>query len=274
MIPVDTIVGDSPIVLGMPHTGTFVPTDILSDLNENGRALADTDWNIDRLYTDLLPGASVVKANFHRYVIDANRNPNGESLYPGQNTTELCPTTDFDNIPIYDSGKEPNQQEIERRRRVYHAPYHEALERELQRVRSVHGVAILYDSHSIRSKVPFLFEGTLPDFSIGTNGGATCAPEIEHQTAKICELSVDFTSVLNGRFKGGWTTRHYGRPSQNMHAIQMELTQSLYMEEAAPWEYTLEKAEKLRPILKDILNALEHTSRSLKRETTKIEELS
>lgn len=274
MIPVETIVGDSSIVLGMPHTGTFVPTDILSDLNENGRALADTDWNIDRLYTDLLPGASVVKANFHRYVIDANRNPNGESLYPGQNTTELCPTTDFDNIPIYDSGKEPNQQEIGRRRQVYHAPYHEALEKELQRVRSVHGIAILYDCHSIRSKVPFLFDGTLPDFSIGTNGGATCAPEIEQQTAKICELSVDFTSVLNGRFKGGWTTRHYGRPLQNMHAIQMELAQSLYMEEAAPWEYTPEKAEKLRPILKEILNALEHTSRSLKRETTKIEELS
>lgn len=256
MTPVDVISGAGPIVLGLPHTGTYVPADIDPDLNDNGHELADTDWNVDKLYEGLLSNVSMVRANFHRYVIDANRDPSGISLYPGQNTTELCPTTDFDGLPIYKTGTEPDTDEIERRRLAFHAPYHLALETELKRVRAIHGVAILYDCHSIRSHVPFLFDGKLPDFNIGTNLGATCDQSIEWETLRICSQHPRFNHVVNGRFKGGWTTRHYGRPADNIHAIQMELAQSTYMEEVAPWTYSAEKAEIIRPVLKEILETL------------------
>lgn len=266
MTPVDVISGDSPIVLGLPHAGTFVPEEIRTDLNENGNKLADTDWNVDKLYEGLLPGITTVRANFHRYVVDANRDPSGVSLYPGQNTTGLCPLTDFDGVSIYKPGKEPNAAEVERRRVAFHAPYHEALESELKRVRSEHGIAILYDSHSIRSKVPFLFEGTLPDFNIGTNSGTTCANSIEQETLRICSGQQKYQHVLNGRFKGGWTTRHYGRPAENIHAIQMELAQSTYMEEAAPWTYSAPKAAGIRPVLQEILETIAELANSLKPE--------
>lgn len=258
MSPVDVVRGDSPVILGMPHTGTEVPVAILATFNETGRALADTDWHIDRLYDGLAPNATVVRATFHRYVIDANRDPSGDSLYPGQNTTGLCPMTDFDGRPIYRDGMAPDDAEIARRIADYHAPYHAALDAEIARVKALHGHAILYDCHSIRSIIPFLFEGTLPDFNIGTNGGVTCSPEIERCVADICANASGFTSVVNGRFKGGWTTRHYGRPEAGVHAIQMELAQSAYLtEEAPPWTYDDAKAERLRAVLRDILSALE-----------------
>lgn len=266
MTPVDVISGDGPIVLGLPHAGTYVPADVDNNLNENGHELADTDWNVDKLYEGLLPGVSMVRANFHRYVVDANRDPTGISLYPGQNTTGLCPTTDFDGLPIYTPGKEPDADEVERRRIAFHAPYHMALESELKRIRAIHGVAILYDCHSIRSNVPFLFEGKLPDFNIGTNLGATCDQSIERETLRICSDQDQFDHVVNGRFKGGWTTRHYGRPAENMHAIQMELAQSTYMEEIAPWKYSAEKAAIIRPVLKDILDTLAGLAQTLKPE--------
>ncbi|WP_347309699.1 N-formylglutamate deformylase [Defluviimonas sp. SAOS-178_SWC] len=255
MTPVEISRGDGPIVLGLPHTGTWLPDDIRARLNPRGQGLDDTDWHIDRLYDGLLPGATTVRATFHRYVIDANRDPSGVSLYPGQNTTGLVPLTDFDGEPIWRSA--PDADEIEARRLAFHAPYHAALEAELDRVREKHGVAILYDCHSIRSHIPFLFDGTLPDFNIGTNMGATCAPSIEAAAQKICEAAVGYRSILNGRFKGGWTTRHYGRPAEGLHAIQMELAQSTYLtEEAAPWSYDTAKAEKLRIPLSEILETL------------------
>lgn len=264
MTPVDVISGDSPIVLGLPHTGTYVPEAILSDLNENGHKLADTDWNVDKLYEGLLPGVSTVRANFHRYVVDANRDPSGISLYPGQNTTGLCPTTDFDGLSLYKPGKQPNSEEVERRRVAFHAPYHEALEAELRRVRTKYGIAILYDCHSIRSNVPFLFEGTLPDFNIGTNLSTTCAKSIEQEAVRICAEQHKYQHVLNGRFKGGWTTRHYGHPEENIHAIQMELAQSTYMEETAPWTYSAKKATSIRPVLQEILETIAELANSLK----------
>ena len=256
--------GNGPIVLGLPHTGTEVPDDVRHVLNDRGRALADTDWHIHHLYDGLLEGVTTVRTSIHRYVIDVNRAPDGESLYPGQNTTGLCPLTDFDGHPIYRDGMEPEEDEIARRCDLYHAPYHAALLAELERVRALHGVAILYDCHSIRSGIPFLFDGTLPDFNIGTNLGATCDPKIEHQTVQICAGQSHFNHVLNGRFKGGWTTRHYGRPQENIHAIQMELAQSTYMVEAAPWAYSMEKAAIIRPVLKDILETLAELAQSLK----------
>jgi N-formylglutamate deformylase len=264
MQPVDVFRGDGPVVLGVPHAGTFVPDDIKARFNDTGLKLADTDWHVDRLYSDLLPGATMVKANFHRYVIDANRDPEGVSLYPGQNTTTLCPTTDFDGRPIYQSGTEPQTSEIEARRLAWHAPYHAALQAEMERVRAKHGVAILYDCHSIRSVVPFLFEGTLPDFNTGTNNGTTCASAIEAAVVASTQAAEGYTSILNGRFKGGWTTRHYGRPAEGFHAIQMELAQKTHLAtEDTPFAYDEAKADRLRTHLKDILSALENLAPSL-----------
>ncbi len=248
--------GDSPLVLGLPHTGTEIPEDVWNGLNTRGRALADTDWHIDRLYEGLIDAVTTVRTPIHRYVIDVNRDPSGESLYPGQNTTGLCPLTDFDGHPIYADGHSPDSGEVARRLAAYHAPYHAALTAELARVKERHGFAILYDCHSIRSQIPYLFDGTLPDFNIGTNLGTTCAPAIEQAVLDICEPAEGYATVLNGRFKGGWTTRHYGRPDEGLHAIQMELAQSTYMEEVPPWPYALARAETLRTHLKTILETL------------------
>ena len=255
MTPVEVYQGTGPIVLGLPHTGTYVPDAIADRLNENGRLLADTDWHIDQLYAGLLPQVTTVRAVFHRYVIDANRDPEGQSLYPGQNTTTLVPLTDFDGHPIWSTP--PDAADVAARRAAFHAPYHAALSAELARVRDLHGVAILYDCHSIRSRIPFLFDGTLPDFNIGTNMTTTCAPQIEAATARICAQADGYSHVINGRFKGGWTTRHYGRPAEGFHAIQMELAQSTYLaQETPPWIYDTAKAGRLRPHLASILTAL------------------
>lgn len=263
MNPVEIHHGDSPIVLGLPHTGTYVPEDILGDLNERGRGLDDTDWHIHQLYDGVLGGASSVRATFHRYVVDANRDPSGVSLYPGQNTTGLVPLTDFDGNDIWTNA--PSDADVETRRTTFHAPYHAALEAELARVRDIHGIAILYDCHSIRSGIPFLFEGTLPDFNIGTNLGTTCAPEIEAVTQKLCAQAAGYTSITNGRFKGGWTTRHYGQPATGVHAIQMELAQSTYLRsETAPWSYDIDKAARLRVHLSEVLTKLATLAPTLK----------
>jgi len=249
--------GNSPIILAMPHTGTYLPNDITAQLNERGKALADTDWHIHTLYEDLLPNATTIRATFHRYVIDANRAPSDESLYPGQNTTGLCPTVDFEGQAIYKLGCEPDAQEIKQRCAEFHAPYHQSIEAEIERIKSLHGFAVLYDCHSIQSKLPFLFDGKLPNFNIGTNDGVTCSPELEQVVKKTCEESTEYTCVLNGRFKGGWTTRHYGQPLHRVHAIQMELTQSSYMEEKSPWKITEPQFSELRSQLRRILKALE-----------------
>ena len=249
--------GASPLVLGLPHTGTEVPADIWDKLNENGQALADTDWHIHDLYAGLVEGVTTVRTPIHRYVIDANRDPAGVSLYPGQNTTTLVPTTDFDGKPIWRDGQEPDEAEITRRRDAYHAPYHAALEVELERVKAIHGFAVLYDCHSIRGDIPFLFEGRLPDFNTGTNLGTTCDPAIEATVVARCEAAEGYTSVLNGRFKGGWTTRHYGRPAEGFHAIQMELAQATYCQESPPWTYLPERADRLRAHLTLILTDLQ-----------------
>ncbi len=249
--------GTSPVVLAMPHTGTHVPPAIMARLNELGQTVSDTDWHIHRLYDGLLPDATKVRALFSRYVIDANRDPEGVSLYPGQNTTTLVPTIDFDNNPIWVEGQEPGAQDIAERLAAFHRPYHAAVATELKRVKDIHGIAVLFDCHSIRSNIPFLFEGTLPDLNLGTNGGTSCVPEIE-AAALAAAKAFDYTSVLNGRFKGGWTTRHYGRPEEGIHAIQLELAQSTHLaSEALPFDYDPAKAEKLRKTLADMLGRIE-----------------
>lgn len=256
---IEIVHADSPVLLGLPHTGTDVPSDVMTHLNGTGRALADTDWHIHRLYDDLLTGVGTIRTPMHRYVIDVNRDPGGASLYPGQNTTGLCPTTDFDGSPIYLEGQEPDAAEIERRRQIYHAPYHAAIKTEMARIKARFGFAVLYDCHSIRSHIPFLFEGTLPDFNIGTNMGTTCAKGIEARTFDHCANAQSYSHILNGRFKGGWTTRHYGRPTEGMHALQMELAQSTYLtNEHVPWTYDTAKAARLRLTLNSILGSLQN----------------
>ena len=262
MTPVEIHRGSSPVILGLPHTGTFVPADIRDRLNDEGQKLRDTDWHVDRLYSGLLPGATMVRATFHRYVIDANRDPSGQSLYPGQNTTGLVPLTDFDDQRIWKV--EPTEDDVAARCAAFHAPYHAALAAEIERVRAEHGVAILYDCHSIRSHCPFLFERKLPDFNIGTNEGLTCASEIEVAVQKICAKAAGYTHIVNGRFKGGWTTRHYGQPLDGVHAIQMELTQATHLaSEALPFAYDEAKAERLRAHLRAILIELETIAKQL-----------
>ncbi|MBN9038989.1 MAG: N-formylglutamate deformylase [Rhizobiales bacterium] len=262
MSPVHVSRGASPVILAFPHVGTDVPADILSRLNDEGRKLRDTDWHVDRLYADLLPGATTVRATFHRYVIDANRDPSGQSLYPGQNTTGLVPLSDFDDQPIWSEA--PDAAEIARRVDMFHRPYHRALAAEIERVKALRGVAILYDCHSIRSECPFLFDGRLPDFNIGTDNGRTCAPEIERAVADLCGNAAGYTSVLNGRFRGGWTTRHYGRPGRGVHAIQMELAQATHLAtEDLPFAYDEAKAARLRAHLGTILERLEEAAKTL-----------
>ncbi|MBL4666733.1 MAG: N-formylglutamate deformylase [Sneathiella sp.] len=257
MSPVIINEGSSPIILAFPHGGTEVPANIWENLNENGRKLADTDWHIHRLYDGLLGAATTVQATFHRYVVDANRDPAGGSLYPGQNTTGLCPETDFDGLPIWKDGFKIDQSEIEKRKDQFHSPYHRALSRQIERVKNQHGIAVLYDCHSIRSKIPYLFDDVLPDFNMGTNSGTSCDPKFEQSVVENCQAAEEYSSVLNGRFKGGWTTRHYANPAQNIHAVQMELALSAYASETHPWAYDIELAEKLRKHLKVILSQLE-----------------
>lgn len=262
MNPVDVVRGDSPLILGLPHTGTYLPEEIQSRLNARGRILADTDWHVEHLYEGLLPEATMVRATFHRYVIDANRGPDDASLYPGQNTTGLVPLTDFDGEPIWI--EEPTPTEIAARKADFHTPYHRALAAEIDRVRARHGVAILYDCHSIRSVIPYLFNGVLPDFNIGTNNGETCDHRIEAAVLNIC-AGTGRTHVLNGRFKGGWTTRHYGRPQEGVHAIQMELAQSTHLtSEAPPFAYDEAKAAALRDTLAAILERIVALTAGLK----------
>lgn len=258
--------GTSPVILAFPHTGTAVPPAIWERLNDNGKILADTDWHIHTLYAGLLDNATTVRATFHRYVIDANRDPEGVSLYPGQNTTGLVPETDFDGVSIWKEGQQPTAADIAERLANFHAPYHAALAAEIERVKAIHGVAVLYDCHSIRSHISFLFEGKLPDFNIGTDQGRTCAPEIEKIAVDVTAAAEGYDSVLNGRFKGGWTTRHYGKPEHAVHAIQMELAQSTHLAtEAPPFALDAEKAAKLRIHLKQILQQIEAAAPGLKR---------
>ena len=257
MNPVQISEGKSSVILSQPHGGTFIPSKLFNRLNECGRAIADTDWHINRLYNGLLPDATVVQATFSRYLIDANRDPSGSTLYPGQNTTELCPIVDFDGQPIYQNGAEPNAQDVEIRRQTYHSVYHTALTKQVERVRKKHGIALLFDCHSIRSICPFLFEGELPDFNLGTNNGNACDSKIEQVAVDVCFNANGYHSVLNKRFKGGWTIRNYGNPSNGVHAIQLELAQRTYMDERAPWIFREELATNLRIHLKELLSCLD-----------------
>jgi N-formylglutamate deformylase len=254
--------GDAPLVVSFPHTGTELPTFVAARLISPWLARKDADWWIEKLY-DFAPslGATTIRTAISRTVIDVNRDPSGASLYPGQATTTLCPTTTFDGEPLYRAG-EPDEAEIERRRVTYFDPYHAGVRAELDRLRAIHGKVVLYEAHSIRSAVPRLFDGLLPNFNVGTNSGASCDPALTGAVEAACDNS-EFSRVTNGRFKGGWTTRHYGQPERGVHAIQMELACRGYMDEPPglltskiwPTPYEDARAAPMRTALTQVLTA-------------------
>jgi N-formylglutamate deformylase len=254
--------GNSPLLVSFPHTGTDLPADLEAKFLSPWQARRDADWWVDRLYGFAAGlGATTVRTRISRSVIDVNRDPSGASLYPGQATTELCPTTDFDGAPLYRDGAALDANEIARRTQSYFVPYHNTLRAELERLRNAHSHVVLFEAHSIRSRIPRLFDGELPQFNFGTNGGQSCSPALTEAARNVCAATA-YSHVVNGRFKGGWTTRHYGRPSEGFHAIQLELACRGYMDEpehAAPenWPtlYSQIRAADLQAVLKDILNA-------------------
>lgn len=248
--------GRTPLLVGMPHVGTFIPDDIAANLTEHALTVPDTDWHVDRLY-DFLDdlGASVIAAKHSRYVIDLNRPPDGAALYPGRDTTELCPTRSFHNQPLYRERYLPDAAEIARRTEEYWRPYHDRLAAELERLKAAHGVALLWDAHSIASQVPRLFEGRLTDLNIGTAGGESCDPVLGQRVLDAASAENGFDTVMNGRFKGGYVTRHYGRPAEGVHAVQLEQSQRTYMDEQPPFAFREDLAARVRPVLRSMVGA-------------------
>ena len=255
--------GDAPLIVSFPHTGTEIPEPIEANLVSSWLARKDADYWVDVLYDFAHQlGATTIRTALSRTVIDVNRDPSGASLYPGKTTTGLCPLETFDGEPLYKSGTEPGPAEMLRRRTEYFDPYHASLAAELERKRMQFGCVVLYDAHSIRSRMPRLFDGELPQFNIGTNNGATCSPSLTDTIEKLCDRSGE-TRVTNGRFRGGWITRHYGNPETGIHAVQMELAMRGYLTEPEGalnkhnWPAPLDdiRAARLRVALRDILTA-------------------
>lgn len=246
--------GQIPLLVSMPHVGTSIPDELQSCYASRALGVEDTDWHLPRLYAFLQEmGASVLVPHFSRYVIDLNRPPDDAPMYPGASNTELCPTRFFTGDPLYLGGQAPDAQERVRRRTHFWQPYHDALSAELARIKAEHGFALLWDAHSIRSEIPWLFEGRLPDLSIGTASGTSADAAITDAVMQACARHPGVSSVANGRFKGGFITRHYGQPAQNVHAIQLEMCQSLYMQEEAPFAYDPIKATQIQPVLNEMV---------------------
>ena len=247
--------GSAPLLVSLPHDGIALPEELANRLTPEARGVPDTDWFVSRLYDFAKRlGASLLVPVNSRYVIDLNRPPDDQSLYPGRNTTGLCPVQRFTGEPVYLPGQEPSADEVAARVESYWRPYHEALAGELARLRAAHGRALLWEGHSIRSTVPFLFEGRLPDFNLGTVAGASCAPARQARIEAVLLAQGDYTWVANGRFKGGYITRHYGRPAEGVDAVQLELAQSTYMDEATG-RYQPERSAKVQATLADLLEA-------------------
>jgi len=246
--------GEAPLIVSMPHVGTHIPAAIADTMTPIARHVVDTDWHVERLY-DMATGlgATIIAATHSRYVVDLNRAPDDRPLYPGADNTELVPLTTFDHEPIYLPGQAPDAAEVARRVEQHWRPYHEALAAEVTRLAARHGRVVLWDGHSIRSHVARFFEGRLTDFNLGTAGGASCDPELARRIEAEAATSNTFTSVLDGRFKGGYITRRYGRPAEGVHTIQLELSQVTYMEETLPFRYLPEKAQEAKALIVRLL---------------------
>jgi N-formylglutamate deformylase len=250
--------GEAPLLVSLPHVGTAIPDDLVPAFVPRALALEDTDWHLAVVYgfaRDL--GASVLVPRFSRYVIDLNRPPENAPMYPGANNTELVPTRFFSGEPLYREGRVPDDREVERRRDAYWRPYHDALVGELARIVALYGHAILWDGHSIQAELPWLFEGRLPDLNLGTAGGASCAPALRDALTAALAAQPSFSHVTDGRFKGGYITRRYGRPGESVHAIQLEMGLATYMDETRATLATAavdgERVARLRPVLRQLL---------------------
>jgi N-formylglutamate amidohydrolase len=250
--------GDSALVVDVPHAGTHVPAAIAGAMDAgDAAALPDTDWHVEKLYAFTREaGATVMVATHSRYVVDLNRDPSGAALYAGADNTELVPTRTFDNAPIWREGRAPDKSAVEARQRDCFTPYHDALAGEIARVKARHGHAVLLDAHSIRSHVPRFFAGRLPDLNLGSADGASAARAVQDLAAGVLASDPRFTSIVNGRFKGGWITRRYGRPDEGAHALQLEIAQSAYMHESPPWPWDAARAAPLEALLKRLVAAL------------------
>lgn len=249
--------GNSPLFVSLPHVGIELPDDQRWRYVERAFGMEDTDWHLDRLYDfvrDL--GASLIVPRYNRYLIDLNRPSENTPMYPGMNNTELCPTRFFTGDPLYRDDSAPDPAEIARRIERYWRPYHDALRAELDRLRELHGHAILFDGHSIKSELPWLFDGRLPDLNLGTVNGASCASSLRSSLARVLAGQSRFTQVVDGRFKGGHTTRHYGDPDREVHAIQLEMCWSCYLQETAPHAWDPERAEQVRPLLRELIETM------------------
>lgn len=254
--------GQAPLLVSMPHVGTEIPPDLQARYVPRALEVEDTDWHLPILYDCLGElGASLLLPRYSRYVIDLNRPPDDAPMYPGASNTELCPTRFFTGDALYHEGAAPDPQERLARRERYWQPYHQALGEELTRIRAQHGYALLWDAHSIRSQIPWLFEGTLPDLNIGTASGASAADPVAQAVVQAVQASgtgqaggAGYTHVLNGRFKGGYITRHYGAPDRQVHAVQLEMCQSTYMQEERPFAFDSDRAAGVRPVIRAMMS--------------------
>ena len=257
LILADLVRGDAPLVIDIPHAGTHLPPTLAARLTPAARTAPDTDWHVEKLFAFACDaGVTLVVATHSRYVVDLNRNPSGAALYPGADNTELCPTHTFGNEALYADGNVPDVGEVAARRALYFVPYHALLAAEVERVRERHGYALLLDGHSIRSEVPRFFAGRLPDLNLGTADGASCAPSVQAAADVVLAGAEAFTSVVNGRFKGGYVTRHYGQPSRGVHALQLEIAQACYMDEVPPYPWEGARAAPLVAVLERLVTAL------------------
>jgi N-formylglutamate deformylase len=247
--------GTTPLLISLPHDGSEIPESLAETMVASARTAPDTDWHVSRLYDFALAmGASMLVPRYSRYVVDLNRPPDDVSLYPGQNTTGLCPIVQFTGGPVYLPEQEPSPAEVDRRVETYWRPYHHALAAEIARLRERHGRVLLWEGHSIRSQVPFLFDGRLPDLNLGTAAGASCLPETQQRIEAVLAGQSRYRWVSNGRFKGGYITRHHGRPGEGVDAVQLELAQLNYMDEDS-FAYDEARAVPLQALLKDLLQA-------------------
>jgi N-formylglutamate deformylase len=250
--------GTRPLVVSIPHAGREIPLELRERMTPRALAVEDTDWHLERLYAfarDL--GASLLVPRYSRFAIDLNRPPQDVPMYPGVNNTGLVPTTFFTGDPIYREGEVPAADEIAGRVERWWRPYHGALRGELDRVRAAHGHAVLFDAHSIKSRLPWLFEGQLPDLSLGTNEGRSCDPALRDAAAGVLAAQDRWTHVVDGRFKGGHITRHYGQPAGRVHALQLEMCWRCYLpDEADPTAWDDAAAAQVQPLLHELLETL------------------
>ncbi len=249
--------GNAKLVISVPHAGTFIPDHINQQLTPAGQKVIDTDWHVEKLYEfSKALDVTLLIATHSRTVVDLNRAPENTPLYPGKIETTICPTETFDGEPLYTTAP-PGAEETAARVNTYWLPYHDTLAAELARIKTLHGTARLLDGHSIRQSIPRLFDGKLPDLNFGTNSGAAADPSLA-QSALAAVANAPFTQVLDGRFRGGHITRHYGQPANGVHAIQLELAQTTYLDEQNPEIFDPIRAAPLIATLKNLVAALLH----------------